>query len=354
MYQITIVFDDMGRPRNEVPTRLHHKPSGQDRVVWNGQTFYLGKHDSPEAVAEYMRIVSAIASTGYAVPPEESISIADLAKRYEKIIYNEYPQKSNEPKAILRALGSLVKSFGGTCASQFSPAKLMQLQQEWIKEGLSVSSINMKHNYILNLFRWASVLEMVKPSVWHGLQAVKKLKPQRTPAKQPKKIKPVAWADVEAIKNQVSEQVWAIIQMQWLTGMRSGEVLGMTPAQITEWVYRPVSHKNAWRGHVREVHIGPQARIILEPFLKAVGPNDRIFPDYRNDSYGRAIQRACKRAGVPHWHPHQLRHAAATRIRESFGLDGSQVVLGHACAKTTEIYAEKSATLAKKIVEELG
>ena len=42
------------------------------------------------------------------------------------------------------------------------------------------------------------------------------------------------------------------------------------------------------------------------------------------------------------WHPHQLRHTAATNIRRQFGLEAAQLVLGHASSKITDaIYAER-------------
>ncbi len=117
---------------------------------------------------------------------------------------------------------------------------------------------------------------------------------------------------------------------------------------------RPGRHKNAWRGHVREIPIGPKCREILGSWIEGKAPDDRIFPGYTPQSYGRAIARACEAAGVPHWHPHQLRHAAATRIRASHGLDAAQAILGHKHARVTEIYAEKVGGLAKKVSEESG
>jgi integrase len=41
-----------------------------------------------------------------------------------------------------------------------------------------------------------------------------------------------------------------------------------------------------------------------------------------------------------HWHPHQLRHNAATFLRKEFGLDTARVILGHRSAAITEVYAE--------------
>ena len=42
------------------------------------------------------------------------------------------------------------------------------------------------------------------------------------------------------------------------------------------------------------------------------------------------------------WHPHQLRHNAATRLRKEFGLEAAQVILGHKTLAVTEVYAGRS------------
>jgi len=71
-------------------------------------------------------------------------------------------------------------------------------------------------------------------------------------------------------------------------------------------------------------------------------PEPRRRPRERYDprTYDHAIRYGCKRAGIEPWHPHQLRHGAATRLRREFGLAAARVILGHATASTTEIYAE--------------
>ncbi len=40
------------------------------------------------------------------------------------------------------------------------------------------------------------------------------------------------------------------------------------------------------------------------------------------------------------WHPHQLRHNAATELRREFGVETARVILGHRSATVTEVYAE--------------
>ena len=72
---------------------------------------------------------------------------------------------------------------------------------------------------------------------------------------------------------------------------------------------------------------------------------------YTKDSYGRAIDRGIEKANqaireaggadeIPHWHPNQLRHNAATRLRREFGLETVRAVLGHSSSAVTEVYAE--------------
>jgi integrase len=79
-------------------------------------------------------------------------------------------------------------------------------------------------------------------------------------------------------------------------------------------------------------------------------PHDRYTPD----SYGRAIRRACEWAGVPQWHPHQLRHSFATRIRRDFGLEAARLMLGHSSMVVTQVYAEQDRQLAMKIAAKVG
>jgi integrase len=97
-------------------------------------------------------------------------------------------------------------------------------------------------------------------------------------------------------------------------------------------------------------------------------------------SYRRAIARACDLA-FPHpilsaipkkeltdtqreelkawqrrqrWHPHQLRHTAATEIRRRFGLEAAQACLGHSELGVTQIYAEKNLEAARRVMSEIG
>jgi site-specific recombinase XerD len=75
------------------------------------------------------------------------------------------------------------------------------------------------------------------------------------------------------------------------------------------------------------------------------------FTDF---GYAAVIRRACERAGVEHWHPNQLRHTFASEVRRHYGLEAVQVLLGHARADVTQVYAERDLTLAARVAAEIG
>ena len=66
-------------------------------------------------------------------------------------------------------------------------------------------------------------------------------------------------------------------------------------------------------------------------------------------SLGRGALRRAHR-----WNPNQLRHSYATKVRNEHGLEAAQVLLGHARADVTQVYAERDAELARRVAGEVG
>ena len=187
---------------------------------------------------------------------------------------------------------------------------------------------------------------------------------------------------VRASAVHLPPQLKAIVRIQVATGARPSEILNMRPCEIDrtgpEWVYRPKMHKNAKRGKTRAIPLVGDAKEAVIDFLNRpsdaycfspkeavkwnntqkraarkskVQPSqiDRSRPDARKPkdrydkySYWHAIDSACKKAGVPRWHPYQLRHLAGTLVREALGAEAAQALLGHANLSMTQHYAKLS------------
>jgi integrase len=112
---------------------------------------------------------------------------------------------------------------------------------------------------------------------------------------------------------------------------------------------RVVEERRIDRRRRRRTRVQPSQRDRRKP-----RPQWKPGEVFERQQFARAIRRACERAGIPSWHPHQLRHAHATEVRKAFGLEAVQASLGHAHAKISEIYAQRDSSLAAKIAEAVG
>jgi integrase len=392
-----------------VPTLRHHRPSGRAVVTINGKDFYLGRFGTQESKAEYKRLLAEYLSgglqAGFTVP---DLTVNELAARYLKFADGYYLKAGKttvEPANIGFAIKPLRQLYGHTLASTFGPLGLQAVRQTMIDSNLCRNEINKRIGKIVRMFKWATSQELIPSSVFHGLQAVSGLRRGRSGARESPPVKPVPVAFVEAIQPHVSRQVWAMIQLQLLTGARSGEVCQMRTCDIDTrsrvWLFTPESHKTEHHDRERKIYLGPKAIEIVRPWLRAeleaylfspaeamaekraeqrqhrktpVQPSQRDRrkaktkkrPGERYDSgsYRRAIDYAIKKTNeiraergepeIPSWHPHRLRHNAATQLRREFNIDVARAVLGHAAPAITERYAERDEALAVEAMLRFG
>jgi integrase len=141
-----------------------------------------------------------------------------------------------------------------------------------ITRGCVRTSINRQVGRIKRMFRWGVENEYIPVEIYTALCTVAGLKKGRSKAKESDGIKPVSPDMIDAVKPFVSRQVWGMIQLQILTGMRPGEVVQMRGCDLNMsgnvWEYRPESHKTEHHGSHRVVFLGPRAKAVVRQFLK--------------------------------------------------------------------------------------
>ena len=393
----------MPRLTKKLPAYRLHKPSGQAIVTLDGKDFYLGPHGTQVSRSEYDRLIAEWLAHGRHLPQDSDqpsdLTVNDLILRYWKFAQVHYSRDGVPSRGLdnLRdALRPLRPHYGRCLAAEFGPLALKTVRRAMIDAGLSRSTINARIGKIRRMFKWAVAEELVPASVYQGHQAVEGLRAGREGVRETAPVKPVPDEHVLAVLPHVSGPIRAMIELQYLTAMRPGEVMTMRGCEIDQsgpvWTYRPAHHKTRDRGFDRSIALGPRAQEVLKDWLKddpnaylfspaaAVAhrnaerrrnrrssmtpsqarrqpkPNPKRAPRDRYDkrTYHTAIERACAKAGVPRWHPNQLRHTAATRISRMFSLEAAQVVLGHAKADVTQVYAERDLTKAHEIMAKIG
>jgi integrase len=370
---------------------------------------YLGEANSPRSLQRYRRVVGEWLATGR-VPQRRGepgramgLSVSQLVDRYlgwARSYYLTVDGPSPGLGPVQATAGLLKELYGDTSAAEFGPVPLKTVRLAMIERGLCRNVINQRVACTKRIFRWAVAEELVHPAVLQALSAVEPLRVGRSAARESERVRPVPDEHVEAVLPFLPPTVRAMVRLQRLTGMRSGEVCVLRSCDVDTsgpvWVYRPAGHKTAYRGHERAVRLGPKAQAVLNPFLRSDSPQRYVFSPrralrertemargrqvesgsvspvpasrldvssdrYRPRSYNRALHYAMKRATRAgrlaeenFWHPHQLRHRHATEVRQARGLEAARVLLGHRSISQTLEYAEADAALAASLAADLG
>lgn len=407
----------MPKLSNSTPKYRKHRASGQAIVSLSGKDFYLGPHGTKASHAEYDRLVAEWLQAGRCLADEaEPITVVELLavyKRFAESYYRKNGEPTREVGCIVEAARFVTKLYSRTPASEFGPLSLQVVQTKMTEAGLSRGVINNHTGRIKRMFKWGVAQELLPAASFQALQAVGGLRKGRCDARETDPVLPVSNATVEATLPKLREVVADMVRFQRLTGCRPGEVCALRPCDVDTsgdvWSYRLESHKTEHHERERVVFIGPRAQDVLRPYLlreataycfspadserkrrreqhaerktplaygNSPGTNRKKKPKrsagdyYTNNSYRRAVHRACDLAFPPatkltgdalkqwrseqRWSPNQLRHSAATEIRKRFGLEAAQVTLGHANANVTQVYAERDMEKAAAIMREVG
>jgi integrase len=401
----------MPTQRQSSPAYRHYKPKNLAVVRIDGRDFYLGKYDSPESWRRYHQLLadraaermisanlsqSALASS----PALATLCVKELCLGYlcfAERYYCKDGKVTSEVDCIRHTLRRLIKLYGDIPAAELGPRALKEVRDEFVRQGLTRSTINNNIGRIKRMYRWAVENELIPVMIYQALSTVAGLRRGRTPAKEPEPVRPVSEAHIDAALPFMPPPIRTMAQLQRLSGCRPGEICLLRPCDLDcsseVWCYRPASHKTQHKGLERRVFFGPKSQQLLTGWLdrppaafcfspaeevrrqllakhqsrvtppgygNRPGTNRKKEPirtpgeRYTTSSYHKAVERACRQANTPVWSPNQLRHARATELRRLHGLDAAQVVLGHTEAFVTQIYAERDFSRAESLMRELG
>lgn len=379
--------------------KLRRNGDGRAFVEYKKRRHYLGVYGTSAAEQAYQRFLAEIfGGTVAALPARSPMSIAMAVSAYiehARTYYSRDGRPTKEYQNVLNALSPLVPMYPELPVSQFGPRHLAQLQQRMVLLGWRHRVVNARLGRVRRMFRWLVQHEYIDGTQLQSLMAVPGLRRGQLGVKPSRKVKPVALEHVNAVVPFVSPTTAAMIQAQLWCGMRPAEVCVMRPCDIDRsgdiWIYRPAQHKGDWLDKECVKAVPRFVQPIISPFLERpesdylfkpiesirwhaaqrASANERKHPvypcelrrrqksreraevekrpRYDSTSYYRAVVRGidkARSAGVelPHWHPHQLRHAIADYVSETMGEQAAQRWLWHERLETTAIYTEKKVT----------
>lgn len=319
----------MPRPRPTTPPYRHHTGRGLAFTIVAGRTVYLGKWNSPASKEKHARLVAEAASgRAVAVRPDvdpAALTVAGLLAAFWSHAKTVYPfDPAHEGRRPAGELGSfhdvmrpVLKLYAGTPAAEFGPRALQLVQAEMVTMGWCRNVVNRSTVRIRTMFKWAVGAELLPGEVHHRLTAVSGLRRGQGGVRDTAKVKPVPADVLAATLAACPPRLRAMIELQALTGMRSGELCQMRagdverPADGGPWVYRPRTHKTMHHGHELAVRIGPRAQATLAPYLKPDRPEAFVFSPAENMAEVRAARAAARKT------PATCGNAPGTNVKRS-------------------------------------
>lgn len=435
----------MASRRNPTPSYLLHRQSGRARAVWTDTTgkrqqrLLNGPFDSQESRTAFATLLLELEASPQRVHPQDAtgLTLNEFLLAYVEYAEQHYRgpngKSTGEAEHVKLVVRHVRELYGDRSVCEFGPLALKAVRQRFIAAGWCRKSVNQQIERVKRAFKWGASEELFPTSLYQSLLTVTGLQRGRTEAKETEPVKPVPDAVVDATLPYLNRHVRGMVELQRVTGCRPGEACIIRRADLETggavWLYKPVHHKNSYRGKARSIAIGPRAQTLLVGYftpnlneflfsprraveeiraersahrktprfpshLKRNAEKRKVSPTrlpdakYTTRSYSVAVARACDRAfpvpaplarckGETHtewwkrlnenqreevktwrrahsWHPNQLRHSFATRVRKQHGLEAAQVLLGHSRADVTQIYAERNEELAGSVAAKIG
>ena len=401
--------------RSNVPSYRLHRQSGQavvtlrDAPSGRRRDVLLGPHGTPASRAEYARVVGEWEASGRRlaapVAGASDVTVSELILAFLTYADGHYSEEGREVVQFKLSLRPLRELYGPTPARRFGPKAVKAVRQAMIDSGLCRNVVNRRVGRIKTLFKWATEEELIPGDVYGALRAVRGVAPNAPGVRQTAPVAPAFWDDVLPAIPFCPPPVAAMLELQWLAGMRSGEVrrmrtMDLDRADPAAWLYRPGSdagphgaHKNAWRGQDRVVSLGPKCVAVLTPWLRPDDPAAYLFsparaeaernaalrasrkspmtPSHRRRAARKktrrrppgplstlhgsahAVRRACARAGVA-FHAYQLRHGRKMVVQRAAGSDAARAVLGQKSIDSTTHYGGLDVETARGVMEKMG
>lgn len=398
----------MGRRAKGAIPALKRSKRDRGYVNLNGRKIDLGRYGTTECKTAYLELAQkwAKAEAAVAFVAPDNPTVTDLYREFHDYAVARYRRddgtSTTEVKSFKQSMRPFIRRYGNMKVDLVGQAEIKAVRAEMVAAGLARKTINQRIGRIRRVFRWGVSEQKVDAAVVTRLGSVRDLEAGYSGLVDSDPPGAVPLAVVEATLPFLNRHHQAMVRLQLATGARPGEACAIKGADIDQngvarlkqhevklkggaWVWQPSWWKSKRRGKILIYALGPKARELLQPWLRADASeclfqpgeardeHDRqrtaaakrkrtaapsrarkFRPCYSGATYGKAIAEAAARAGVEHWRPNQLRKLVASQTDQAENIESSRKRLGHSSIATTEMYIERDLKDAARMAELYG
>ena len=264
---------------------------------------------------------------------EKRVLLRDFIPRY--LAYSQANKRPESASRDERSLKALAESFGDRYLSEIT-AEMIEAHKERRLESVKPATVNkelatLKHLYTLAM-KWKYVSQ----------NPVREVKLLKEPPGRLRYLLPEQYFRLLHACALHSPTLKAIVVSARNTGMRQGEILGLTWADVN-LRERTVTLKHTKNNELRVVPINDTLLAEFRALPRPLAPQAQIFDGWTRQALTMAFRRATRRAGIADFRFHDLRHDFASQlVMRGANLRTVQILLGHKDLRMTTRYAHLS------------
>jgi integrase len=265
-----------------------------------------------------------------------------LAEQYKK-----WAERQRSFKSKSYFIDQLVRDFGSVPLRQFNSMLLEQYQTERLQKGNKPARANRLLATLKHMFTKAVEWEMVEEATLKRIRKGKFLEENN------RRLRYLSKEECQALINACDSHLRPIVICALHTGMRKGEILGLTWDRV-DLKHGFILLDNTKNGERREIPIDVTLRETLLELSQGTKERPRridipsVFYDPANGKAYKDVKRsfhsACRRAKITDFRFHDMRHTFASHLAMSGQVDLSTIkeLLGHKTLTMTLRYAHLS------------
>ena len=215
---------------------------------------------------------------------------------------------------------------------------------------MAPATINRHIATIKHMFTKAVEWDMVDEEVLKRIRKVKLLKENN------RRLRYLSTEECQALLKECDSHIRPIVIMALNTGMRKGEILGLTWDRVDlKHGFILLEQDDTKNGERREIPINDAVRAALQSLVRRLDI-PYVFYDHETGTRYLDVKRgfngACRRAGIRDFHFHDTRHTFASHlVMKGIDLTTVKGLLGHKTLSMTLRYAHLAPSHKVKAVD---
>ena len=280
------------------------------------------------------------------VEPKAQATFRELAGRYVEFTKDRLKSARN----IGYIVKDMVFKFQDKPLENFGVSDIENLQNDKLSDGLSIRTANYYSNVLKTMFNKAVEWELIDEQVAKKLAKCKKLKGEN------KRLRYLSEEESERLISNCDKNLKPIVITALNTGMRRGEILGLTWDRV-DLKNRIILLDKTKNGERREIPINNTLYNTLSGLIRHI-KTDYVF--YNPETLKpycdlkKGFGTALKKSNIVDFHFHDLRHTFASwLVMKGVDLATVQKLLGHKDIKMTLRYSHLSQAHIKEAIKVL-